>query len=470
MTMGGIGLIATAIALAWFPILGGYPNVADEHAFRAIAHGGMEALIANAAQYGIWRSIGVPIQAAAAAYPAVVPWVAISIHAGVCLLIFHLALALGAGRAVAVGAALVFGIYPFGYQCLTNTMCLTMMISTALLLGWLYLLMRERPRPGAVAMAVIGAVTAFVAGCIYESLVFCFAVSGPAVFLIRDWRRGCDRRLGLAAMGSAMGAGLYLVLYKLLPGADRPLSPVFNPESLLGAWWWQWSNAWVFEPLFLADARSLMFYDWGLPQVVAAVVLGGATIAMALRVSVQASPSVPPATGRWSAWAGILLLLLAASAVFVFAGYSTDSRKKYCLLPLAILALCRLIAEIPAVDALIARRWRTLVSVLLPLGVATTWLVLGIYRFEMVRHDALLRFLRGRDVSGEIKLRPDSAAMPWPRMPATLGFGFFERWVLMEGLGAAAGPGFRVTFGPDGAAYDAQARAWSDRYSPERTK
>ncbi|HPA20665.1 MAG TPA: hypothetical protein PLU30_23150 [Verrucomicrobiae bacterium] len=463
---GGIWLIGAAILLAWFPILKGYPLVADEYTFRALGEGGLAGVVRLVKDMGIWRSLGMPIQAVAAMHPAVVPWVAIVMHVAVCLLLFRLVQLFGADHGIARVAALLFGVFPFGYQCLVNTMCIPMMLTTGLLLGWMWLLMEEPSRCGPAAMACLGAAVGFVSGCVYESLVFCFAASGIVAFLVRhelDVRRPGLRGHIWAAVGAMVGAGLYLALYRLVPGPARPLSPVFNPESLLGAWWWQWSNVWVFEPWLLGKARSLMFYDWGWGQAVIAAALGAVVIVLAARLRGPEASAVPWSGRRkWAGWAGIVLLLLSASLVFVFVGYSTDTRKKYCLLPLGLLAGCRLLAEFPRAAGVIRGRIAAISAGLVAMGVATTWLILGVYRFEITRYEALLAYLRGAGSPSRVELCSDgSTDAPWPRMPYTLGAGFFEGWVLGEGLQPPLRAPLDVSFGPNGVRYDPATRTWA---------
>jgi hypothetical protein len=67
-------------------------------------------------------------------------------------------------------------------------------------------------------------------------------------------------------------------------------------------------------------------------------------------------------------------------------------------------------------------------QMLLPLllcfiGVGTTWLIIGIYRFEVARSQSLVEYLINNNISGEIGLisEPD-LYHEWPTMERTIGF------------------------------------------------
>jgi hypothetical protein len=127
----------------------------------------------------------------------------------------------------------------------------------------------------------------------------------------------------------------------------------------------------------------------------------------------------------------ILGLLLGASLIYVLTGgFSADSRKKYPLVPLLLLLGCwtfRFVfkgRQAPASAFLVT-------GAAMCLGAAmTTWLVLGIWRYETARYNALAEFFAkrgGRDIT--VSWNPD-LNRAWPQMRRSIGFGLDEAWVL----------------------------------------
>ncbi|HEV7403796.1 MAG TPA: hypothetical protein VGO11_12745, partial [Chthoniobacteraceae bacterium] len=154
-------LLATAL-LAWWPLLGARPALADDYLFGPIAKGGVAPYWHI---YGIWRIAGHPVPF----------WVrdliphgdralALLAHLGAVTLFYALLRRLVASEPLQLAAALVFATMPFGFQALTWNSALTFAMSTIWTLAALFVTLRPVERLAAgVKMGLAAGALSFLA-------------------------------------------------------------------------------------------------------------------------------------------------------------------------------------------------------------------------------------------------------------------------------------------------------------------
>ena len=85
------------------------------------------------------------------------------------------------------------------------------------------------------------------------------------------------------------------------------------------------------------------------------------------------------------------------------------------------------------------------------IGVSTTWLVQGVYRYEILRYDALTDFLVANQISGEIQVQLEPTVSS--TIQTTLGYKFYnDDWggaVLNWAMKGKGGQSVKVTENPE---------------------
>lgn len=437
-------ILIAAVVAAWFPILAGNPLVGDEYPFTLILKNGLDNHLSHWwPTWGVLRLLGQIINGFNTNHPGLSAYLTLITHTLTVCLFFNVSQLLFKRTGLSLVLALIMGVFPWGYQSLVQIMGYTTMLSATLLLANVILLLefsdRKQKQP---LIFLLSFVLTFIAQAIYENLVFSFMVSGLILWIDDDrirWRSiWPGAKAKISGFAPFLGGLTFLILYKLTSNSEeitRTLGRSFsaNPEALLSVYFYQYTNAYVFQPWLSADTRNLMFFSWGLGQVVAFILLLGiglVSLAIFLRSQRETVAVLPQVENGLLIY--IILLLLGASFLYAAAGgYSIDTRKKYALIPLMLLLVGWIWCQFFESRLHFSRRTLAVLMSLVLFGISTTWLVVGVYRYDLMRQDALATFLVENNISGDIQLEmhPD-IKLAWPTMPATLGFDLYADWAL----------------------------------------
>jgi hypothetical protein len=419
--------LAIASLAAWFPVCRPYLRVADDfHFAKWLLAGGIPVYFH---EDGVWRILGHElIHSAVMANPLLPGILAIVTH-GIASILFLLVLRqILSSEPLALVLALLFAVFPWGDEVMMWASAYTYMLGATFFLAVLCLLLRAFPLNNtcSVLLTVLCAALSLFS---HEALFFALLVSG-AVVLVRDDGFSVIQRLALAAAPVA-GCAIWWVLYKAFPGRMPTEHVALNPRTLLSGILYQYTNWEIFEPWFSRSTRTLLFFDWSHWQFAAAVVLLCAVVFRAIRVR-PLSPTNPlQAAAKNGMLLYLLLLLVAMVAIYAFGGgFSLDSRKKYPIIPVLLLCVGY------AIDRF-APRLRIPPSAILAVvlcGIATTWLQIGLWRYEATRLDLLVDFLRTQRNPGDVRVEWDSRIQQaWPRSTRHWGMPV-ESWVLKNGV------------------------------------
>ena len=463
-------LITISVFLAWLPLLGCYIPVMDDYNTSSILlPGGLGDYFHI---HGMWRIIGHTIAASAIqVHPLFYNTLAVFTHLIVICLFFAVCKRLIGNITTATILSLLMASFPWGYQAIVWASAYPYVLATGIFLANVLVLTRVSGKRSDQAVAFIASyLLTVLALLIQESLTFAFMVSGLIVWLTND-RRNLTRLIrGVAdrfsGWGPALGVLSYIGLYEMFKTAQmtKPL-PDFNAISILSTYYFQWSNIYVFQPLFEPATRQLTFDSWTWIRILAGILLSGLLIVTIFMMLVNKEVEETE-TNRFlkhrQVLGYIVLLLLGASFVYaVGGGYSLDSRKKYQLVPLMLLLMGWCWSRFGPVR--IGRKGVGVLTGVMAFGIITTWLMVGIWKYEVARTDALAEFLSDMGISGKIHVmwNPDLYRL-WPAMESTWGFRLDDQNYLNNALNKKGGGRVTVTDDPDAITvrYEMEERQW----------
>lgn len=437
-------LLTVAILLAWFPAIRNYTAVADDYLDLTILKDGWAGWYRV---WGIWRIWGIPLSTwAVKTHPLAPGLLVLGAHLLAVYCFYKVCVMLLKDVWLSLVLALLMGIFPWGYEALLWSAAQFPVLAHPLFWANLIVLLnyaRKEREQQKLAFALSFLLTALCSlGSDY--LIFSSMVSGVIVWMPEgklSWsaikRRMLSHYSGWAPLLASLS---YIVVWKLVSenAVKDYKAPSLNLRSILSTYYYQYTNAWIFQPWFNPATRRLIFFSWGWPQIVAAVLLLLALTA--LLIIVFSKSTLNEATiwrSRENILPCIILLLLGGSLVYAMSGgFSLDSRKKYSLIPLILLLLGWCWRKLTVVPARASFRSAALLSLLIIAGVSTTWLGIGTWRYEVARHAALVDYLKAQRISGEIQLEshPDLYAA-WPKLQLLIGFRMDDTWVLNNALG-----------------------------------
>ena len=409
---------------AWLPICRPYLRVADDFHFATWLLTGGVPLYFH--EHGVWRILGHEIGNSVTLVHPLLPGVlSIATHAAGATFFLLAARRVTGSQGMALLLALLFAVYPWGDTALLWACEYTYLLSTTFFLAVLCGVLRAFPIAPFWNL-VLCILCATVSLLSHEALFFALLVSGGFAFLDRA-PLPLRQRLPLAAAPAA-GCCIWAILYHIFPGRI-PLEHVrLNPRTLLSGIYYQYTNLEVFEPWRSGSTRALMFYGWGVWQWVAAAVLLCALLP-ALRRAAGVEGRRPERDYRLLLF--LCVLLVGAVAIYAIGGgFSLDSRKKYPIIP-ALLLLGGYGAE--QIFPWIRVRALALLAVAL-CGIATTWLQLGLWRYETERLALLVDFLSTQPRPAAVRVQWDSRIQAaWPHANQFWGAPV-EPWVLANAL------------------------------------
>lgn len=451
------GLLLLAVWLAWSPTIARHLPLADDYTIGTMLDRGLRVYLQETfATAGVWRILGFIMIGPMASNGGYLPSVVlVTAHTLVVCLFYAVSLNLFRHRVASLTIALIFGVYPFCAGAVIWTSASMVVFVLGLMLANMLVLQRAGHSRGAQMRAfAVCAGLSLVASLVQENLVFAFAASGLLAWSgtskmgPREWRRLAFERP--AVFGPAAGSLAYLVLYWAFQ-TDRMLKPFsFHLAALISPYARQYSMLDGFVPWFSPITRGLTFRTWDLSFVAIVAVLAVATIVMLVSLPRLVAPAATPVTTEKNQLIVVVALMAGAALVFVVAGgYSLDSRKRYDLLPWMLwLATWVWLRLWPSRDRFTASIITGL-AVVCTVGVATTWLLIGIGRYELERYHSLVEFLVRNQVGPAIRVEwvPD-IRQEWPQITRNRGFTMDADWVLNSALMTLGTPPIRVVQEP----------------------
>lgn len=232
--------------LAWIPLLGRSLPVADDFAYMGLVdHGGIPGYIHS---LGFWRILGqyLPVWLflrASSNYPILV----LLTHLLAATLLFHVCQSLFGGIRLPLIAALVFAMFPFGYQAQTWLVAYNYVFAVPFFLANILLLAthEESGWPLSVLFFMSSSL-ALLSAFGNECLLFASMFSGSLVFIevptgAARIERGIREKVFLASAPFA-GCIAWLALYYGFIGKDVPKHiTAIHPQSIIGVYYRQYS-------------------------------------------------------------------------------------------------------------------------------------------------------------------------------------------------------------------------------------
>jgi len=382
---------------------------------------------------GIWRMIGHELgNGATLVNPVLQGILALCTHCVGSLLLFAALRRILVSEFLPLVLALVFAIFPWGATVMTFASGYTYLLGTTLFLAALCVLLGVFHLNGSAAVGVCIAFSALSLFA-HEALFFALLISGGFV-LLREDTSGRNQRLALAA-APVVGCFIWWSLYKAFPGRMPTEHIKLNPRTLLSGIYYQYTNFWIFEPWKGPGSRDLIFFDWAWWQFGLCAVLFCAAGFALQPVLISSRPEPRPRSLDNRMLHFLLLLLVAAVAIYAIGGgYSLDSRKKYPIVPVVLMLAGYGIDRFLIKRDPRARSRAIGVAAILLVGIATTWLQIGLWRYEAVRLDLLVNFLSRQPDPAVVQVHWDSRIQAaWPHANQYWGTPP-EDWVLADAL------------------------------------
>jgi hypothetical protein len=419
--------LGIALLAAWFPICRPYLRIGDDFHFAGwLLEGGIPLYFH---ENGIWRLIGHESgNAATLANPFLPGFLSIITH-GIGAMLFLIVLRhLLVSETLALLLALIFAVFPWGDTALMWACEYTYLLSTTFFLAVLCLLLRGFPLKDSwnISLCILCAALSLFA---HEALFFALLISGGFVLLRGN---GYPPRQHIAlSLAPMVGCGIWAVFYKVFPGHMPPEHIKLHLRTLLSGVFYQYTNLEIFEPWRSGDTRNLLFFGWSWWQCAVGVFMLCA-LALGIRKTLSISPIKTDRTAINDRMLTFLFTLVVAStAIYALGGgFSLDSRKKYPVVPILLMFVGYGIERF-------APRLRinriAIVSVVL-CGIATTWLQIGLWRYETMRLDLLVDFLRSQPRPAAVQVQWDSRIQAaWPHSNQFWGAPV-EGWVLADAV------------------------------------
>jgi hypothetical protein len=432
-----------------------YIPIADDFAFRKMfEHGLWNTVWDWYGKTGIRRSFGFWSNAPICASPE---WLTNSILILLnyisTILVFFVTLKITRVNSISYLAALIAGVFPFGYGAITWACgSYTITISILFLAGLLFLLHYGAGGIQAQWVAIILSSICFFLCCICgEHYVFAIALTGVLALSTTDegvTLRGLFRPWVLAP---AAVTALYIVLViftKSSPGLmdsewrESSLRNSFNPRTLLSVWFYQWQHLLMLEPWMSLQSLSYTINDLGIIRITFGLVLVIVGCLYLMKSRLQPVDCLQKMCNKliWKSDVAVLILMMFCIA-FVHAlagGYSASSRHQYGPLVVFSILLATLAVRVRFFKKILMRKNSIVLIILSLIAVGTTWLVTAANRHELRTYDALCNFLAKNNVSYPISVQYSPTLYHlWASQKKIVCPPFDEGWAI--NLGVAIG-------------------------------
>jgi hypothetical protein len=361
-------------------------------------------------------------------------------------------------------------MFPFGYEALTLICTYNYAVPVPFFLANLLLLARNQESGWPISLLfVISSALALLTALGHEAFFFqtifsgLFALIEPRISTVRVRRPLTEK--GFLALAPLLGCAIWVALYYAFLGRDIP-KQITNMHllSILSVYYRQYSLLDVFVPWLSSVTRHFVFFGWS------TITIAAVTISFVLFLSglVRLSMYAENATGFRQATSykllAIIVLLLGASSIYALGGgFSLDSRKKYPLIPLLLLLGCWIFRNMLRKRQVAAPAFLASSVAMGTVAAMTTWLVVGIWKYETTRFNALAEFIAKQKLHGDVGVRwnPD-LYRAWPEMERSLNFRFDDAWVLNGAVEYQGGKAIGVTASDNATVieYDPQNAKW----------
>jgi hypothetical protein len=362
-------------------------------------------------------------------------------------------------------------MFPFGFEAQTWIAAYDYVFALPFFLANLLILARHEELDWPISVLFfISSALAVLTALGNECLFFASIFSGLFALIETPTGTGRVRRLlggkGFLTLAPLTGCVVWLAMYYAFIGKDTPKHITeIHPQSILSVYYRQYSLLDVFVPWLSPITRHFVFTGWS------AITVAAITICLILflsglgRLSKRAEYSFGFRQATSCKLVAILALLLGASLIYaVGGGFSLDSRKKYPLVPLLLLLGCWTFRFVFKERQVLAPAFLAFVATICIAAAMTTWLDVGIWKYETARYNALAEFIVKHEVQGDIAVswNPD-LSRAWPQMRRSLGFGFDEAWVLNLAVEYRGGDRISVAASDKSTVieYDPEASRWA---------
>ena len=395
-------------------------------------------------------------------------------------LFFRLCQLLLESSAIAFLLSLVMAVFPWGHQALVWLVENTFVLATAFFFGNLLVLISfssaHQKQGFAFCASYLLSLLSLLSN---ECLLFSLVVSGSIAwfpkgkFSVEEFkRRAKERYSGWAPL---LGVFSYLVCYDLafrfLTVRPPTKIPHWNPESILSVPFYQYSHIYVFQGWLSPIARRFIFFEWNGLMFLVSVCLAALFIVCLHQFAAMASyREVPSAKPNKTLLFYLIALIVGACFIYaVGGGYSLDTRKKYSLIPLLLLLIGYILRTFLSLRISISTKTVPILFVLSMVGVGTTWLNTGVWRYEVMRYDSLVEFLVGNHIAGDIRVeRHPDLYEEWPTLTKMWGIRMVDdNFVLNEAILGKGGRPVHVTRGGRGVTveFDERSSRWRSESS-----
>jgi hypothetical protein len=460
-----IFLLCLAIsASANFPLLGPYHFYADDYPL-------FEKSISEwFGTWGLWRIVGMKTLGWAVATHTFGP-IVILLHATVGFLSYLILATVFPSIEYSLFFAILIAAFPWGYQALVWAASGAFLISSAAVLGTLYVLLAINPKGNrAYIWSVLIIALSMIALLANEAVFFSVIVAGIAIFLRAQtlWLRPREWILAASPLMAAITWGLSYEITKPI----KPFKEVttINMRSIFSGVYYQFTNIEVFDVWLIHDLRQ---FTVGVVNPVYAI----AAISLLLLVVVLIILVTDP--GRFGGQQNLakhsisplqflffsIVLLFAATGIYALAGgYSADSRKRYFIVLFLIFSLGGILWPLVRRCPWHPNRWLRqsgLVATAI-IGCCTSFLVVTLWTHELARLDGLIDLLVTNKVEGDVSIEWTPYLHDlWPNAQRSWGDQLDAQWVMNEALKSRGGPVVRLV--PDSASrisWDHNRNAW----------
>jgi hypothetical protein len=458
-----LSALSVSVLLSWLPQLQPYLRSADDFRYAIHYHSGLWSSIADAyAASGIRRSAYLLFFAPVTGLPD--QWIGLATvaeHLLATILFYFVAFRLLGNRKAAFMLGIAFGVFPFAFGAVVwATGTYIIVHSIFYLLSILLLSLAADSARGSIrrAAALTGAVLMTLACCLAgEHLAFASALSGLLVLSTKahdfaQLRSVVHRQMAIFILPAATVAIYLIAVWLSAPTGSHGVHggaleiKSLNIRALLSVWFYQHRMLDIFEPWFSEDAWNITFSSLPLALISAAGILVIAAIWLIGRIAGSRASEVESA--RQSPLLGLAIILsgFAISSVHMLAGgYSAASRHQYVPIMFVFLFVGWLVLTVLPRPNWYGTRFRLIGTALVLVGCISTWLIIGINRFELRRHHALIDHLVSKRISGPISVSYTPA--PWhvsPKLGRALNHpqahGYGAEWILREAIRDAKSP------------------------------
>lgn len=383
-------LLWAALVLAWLPLLRPYQWITDDYVLANTLDSGWLAYVQESLKArGVWRFLQYAFTALLLKMPGSgFGFLALIVHCGAATG-FYLAAARFFRAETALMAALIAFGFPWGLQAVWWASAFVYAV-IALLFWVLVALFLTGKHHGLSqrALAAGGFCISLLAFYLHEGLIFAFVCVPLLLWLPLDKSLIHRCRHFWAGWAVVAAAAIYLLTYHFFYSSQVKQPVDLRWQALFAAIYYQYTNVAVFVPWFSRPLREQIFLGWtpwhGMAAAVLVLLVAWSFFKVLLlprqkQLSMRESPAF------------IWLILIGVAIVYVFSGgYALDSRKKYLLVPIVVLVVAACLRM--ASDRQLRKSvWGGIVGLLILAGTATTWLQLGIWRYETDCYSALTR-------------------------------------------------------------------------------